>query len=410
VSVSSTGAEGNGWYGLGFPQLSGDGRYVAFVSAASNLIPGDTNGVGDAFVHDRQTGVTERVSISSTGEQGDSDSYWPGISADGRYVVFTSDASTLVPGDTNGQYDVFVHDRLTGATERVSVTSTGEESSDRGWWSSISGDGRYVIFSWTPWDSQTFVGPIFRRDRLAGVTERVDLGATGQPADGGCEFPSIGADGTHLAFAADADNLVANDTNQCWDVFLRDLSGEFPDVPSDYWAFNEIMACRASGIVSGYWDGTYRPADPVTRDQMAVYIARAVAAGDANVPTGPATATFPDVPTGHWAFKYVQYCYDQAVVQGYWDGYHPDEYVSRAQMAVYVSRALVAPSGDGGLPDPPPTPTFPDVPSSYWAYKWIEYCHAHGVVQGYWDGYHPEETVNRAQMAVYVQRAFDLPL
>jgi hypothetical protein len=97
-------------------------------------------------------------------------------------------------------------------------------------------------------------------------------------------------------------------------------------------------------------------------------------------------------------------------VQGYWDGYHPSEIVTRAQMAAFVARALVAPSGDAAIPEPEPPLTFPDVPATYWAYKWIEYCHAQGVVQGYWDGYRPEETVNRAQMAVYVQRAFDLPM
>jgi PKD repeat protein len=184
----------------------------------------------------------------------------------------------------------------------------------------------------------------------------------------------------------------------------------FPDVPVDYWAMDEILACVDAGVVQGYPDGTYRPNQAVTRDQMAVYISRALAGGDANVPTGPATATFPDVPTDHWAFKYVQYCYDQAVVEGYWDGYHPSEVVTRAQMAVYIARSMVAPSGDAAIPEPPGPPTFPDVPDTYWAYKWIEYCHAQGIVQGYWDGYHPEEVVNRAQMAVYVQRAFALPM
>jgi hypothetical protein len=184
----------------------------------------------------------------------------------------------------------------------------------------------------------------------------------------------------------------------------------FADIPTDFWAFSAVNACLDAGIVRGYPDGLYHPEYSVTRDQMAVYIARALAGGDAEVPAGPETATFPDVPTDHWAFKYVEYCHDQAVVQGYWDGYHPDEVVNRAQMAVFIARALVAPSGDAAIPDPEPPPTFPDVPATHWAYKWIEYCHAQGVVEGYWDGYRPEETVNRAQMAVYVQRAFQLPM
>ena len=109
------------------PSISADGRFVAFESLASNLVPGDTNGVGDVFVHDRQTGTTERVSVSSAGTQGNGDSAVPSISADGRFVAFVSVASNLVPGDTNGRLDVFVHDRQTGTTERVSVSSAGTQ-------------------------------------------------------------------------------------------------------------------------------------------------------------------------------------------------------------------------------------------------------------------------------------------
>jgi hypothetical protein len=192
-------------------------------------------------------------------------------------------------------------------------------------------------------------------------------------------------------------------------TFYVDRENTFPDVPPDFWAWRYVEAAKLAGIVQGYWDG-YRPAELVNRAQMAVYIARGIAGGDALVPTAPATATFPDVPVDHWAFKYVEYCYEEAVVQGYWDGYHPVEIVNRAQMAVYVARALVAPSGDSAVPDPAPPATFPDVPATHWAYKWIEYCHDQEVVQGYWDGYHPDEAVNRAQMAVYVQRAFQLPM
>jgi archaellum component FlaF (FlaF/FlaG flagellin family) len=106
VSVASDGTQGNGHSGS--PSISADGRYVAFSSSASNLVPGDTNGRGDVFVHDRLTGQTTRVSVASDGTQGNGDSWWPSISADGRYVAFASEASNLVPGDTNGTWDVFV--------------------------------------------------------------------------------------------------------------------------------------------------------------------------------------------------------------------------------------------------------------------------------------------------------------
>ncbi len=134
----------------------------------------------------------------------------------------------------------------------------------------------------------------------------------------------------------------------------------------------------------------YHPDEVVNRAQMAVYMARAIAGDDGCVPDGPDTPTFSDVNPGHWAYKYIEYCVAQGIVNGYWDGYHPDESVNRAQMAVC-------------------TPTFPDVPGDHWAYKYIEYCVAHDIVQGYPDGYyHPENVVTRAQMAVFVQRAFNL--
>jgi hypothetical protein len=145
---------------------------------------------------------------------------------------------------------------------------------------------------------------------------------------------------------------------------------------------------------------------------MAAYISRAVAGGDDSVPEFSETPTFPDVGTTHWALKYIEYAADQGVVAGYDDGsYQPGAEVMRDQMAVYVARAMVAPSGEAGLADyvPADPRNFSDVPSDFWAYKHIEYCVEHGVVQGYDDGlYHPDWTVTRDQMAVYVCRAFDL--
>jgi len=94
-------------------------------------------------------------------------------------------------------------------------------------------------------------------------------------------------------------------------------------------------------VVGGYSDGTYRPTLTVTRDQMAVFVARAMAGGDSSVPTGPSIATFPDVPTDFWAFKYVEYIESEGVTGGYPDGtYRPTVAVTRDQMAVYVSRAF----------------------------------------------------------------------
>ena len=188
----------------------------------------------------------------------------------------------------------------------------------------------------------------------------------------------------------------------------------FTDMGLDNWAADAVFACADAGIVAGYDDGLYHPEWPVTRDQMAVYISRALAGGDSNVPEFTDTPTFPDVPEDNWALDYIEYAVDQGVVTGYDDGnYHPEYEVTRDQMAVYVARALVAPTGEAALADYVPSDprNFPDVPDTSWAYKHIEYCVENGVVQGYLDGYyHPEITVTRDQMAVYVARAFGLPM
>ena len=116
ISVASNGAQGNN--NSSFPSISADGRYIAFVSSANNLVVGDTNGLVDVFLHDMWTGITTRVSVNSNGIQGDSHSEYLDLSSDGRYVAFTSGASNLVSDDTNGVSDVFVHDVQTGITNR----------------------------------------------------------------------------------------------------------------------------------------------------------------------------------------------------------------------------------------------------------------------------------------------------
>src|SRR5439155_23930792 len=126
--AASDGTEGNA--ASAGATLSADGRFVAFHSAATNLVAGDTNATNDVFVHDRQTGITERVSVASDGTQGNKASSYPALSADGRFVAFDSDATNLVAGDTNGTTDVFVHDRQTGTAQRVSVGSGGRTEGD----------------------------------------------------------------------------------------------------------------------------------------------------------------------------------------------------------------------------------------------------------------------------------------
>ncbi len=207
-------------------KLSADGRYAVFSSAASNLVPGDTNSARDLFVRDRVAGTTTRVSVATGGGQGNGDSYYPSISADGRYVAFESRAATFVPGDTNNTNDVFVHDRQTGETKRVSVASDGTQANDWSFSPAISANGRYVAFG--SFASNLAPGETHGRtnvlvhDRQTGATTAVSVSPTGGASDGESGSASISADGRYVAFTSDATNLVAGDTNNRFDAFVRD--------------------------------------------------------------------------------------------------------------------------------------------------------------------------------------------
>ena len=224
VSVASDGTQGNA--SSYTPALSADGRFVGFNSDADNLVPGDTNASTDVFVHDRMTGTTERVTVASNGTQGNSDSFTPALSADGRFVTFESDADNLVPGDTNGSTDVFVHDRQTGKTERVSVTSNGTQGNSDSFTRALSADGRFVAFesdahNLVPGDTNGSTD-VFVHDRLTGTTKRVSVTSDGTQGNGGSDFPVLSADGRFVAFESDAHNLVPGDTNGFTDVFVHD--------------------------------------------------------------------------------------------------------------------------------------------------------------------------------------------
>lgn len=248
VSISSGGVAGNGQSTR--PTLSSDGRYVQFKSGANNLVTGDTNNADDVFVHDRLTGTTIRVSVNTAGDQ----TVGPGpnslrasVSHDGRYVAFVSRADDLVANDTNLSKDIFVRDRQNGTTIRVSVDVNGVEGNGRSDRPSISGDGRFISFysdadNLIPDDEPGFdanlcpdcpgVRDIFVYDRDPdenGVldegnhtVERVSISTTGDPANGLSSEPWISSDGRFVTFRSNADNLVANDTNLVVDIFVRD--------------------------------------------------------------------------------------------------------------------------------------------------------------------------------------------
>jgi uncharacterized repeat protein (TIGR01451 family) len=225
VSVSSSGRQGEGFSSA--PAISDDGRFVAFDSDATNLVQGDQNNTTDVFRHDRDTGETILISVDSAGQQGDSSSHAPAISADGRFVVFHANSS-LAPEDTNEQTDVYVRDVQAGITALVSIGFDGSAGNNTSFIQDINGDGRFVAFvsdstNLIPNDVQDFEANVYVRDLVAGTTELVSIGSDGTRANVGFfDRPSISADGRYVAFST-GDSLVPEDTRQfSLDIYLRD--------------------------------------------------------------------------------------------------------------------------------------------------------------------------------------------
>ena len=223
VSVGPNGAQANGFNHA--PSLSRDGRFVAFSSSADNLVPDDSNGTSDIFVHDRKTKKTTRVSVGPNGRQASgAGSFTSVISADGRFVAFWTHAANLVPSDTNRQPDVFVHDRKTKKTTRVSVGPNGRQANSSSFDMVISADGRFVAFAsgatnLVSGDTNGFED-VFVHDRATRKTTRVSIGPDGTQADGHSGHPSISADGRFVAFHSSG-ALVPDDTNGVTDVYVR---------------------------------------------------------------------------------------------------------------------------------------------------------------------------------------------
>ena len=224
VSVNSSGTQGDSISQRA--ATSADGRFVAFMSEASNLVPGDTNGVADIFVRDRWTGTTRRVSVGARRAEANDVSDSPTISASGRFVAFWSLATNLVPDDTNHDGDAFVHDRWTGTTRRVSVGLHGTQANEYAYLPMISANGRFVAFesfatNLVPRDTNQ-ESDVFLRDRSTGTTQLVSVSFDGRQANAESRVGSISPNGRYVVFTSTASNLVAGDTNGTADVFLRD--------------------------------------------------------------------------------------------------------------------------------------------------------------------------------------------
>jgi Tol biopolymer transport system component len=209
-----------------WPAISAHGRFVAFTSSASNLVPRDTNNDRDVFVRDRMAQVTRRVSVGPGGQQTNGESFEAAISADGRFVAFESYASNLVAGDTNNTWDVFVRDRKAQLTRRVSVGPGGQQANNGRSYTAISAHGRFVTFVSFATNLVTGdtngIDDVFVRDRKAHVTRRVSVGPGGHQANNYSCCAAVSADGRFVTFVSSASNLVAGDTNGTQDVFVRD--------------------------------------------------------------------------------------------------------------------------------------------------------------------------------------------
>ncbi|MCA9397632.1 LPXTG cell wall anchor domain-containing protein, partial [candidate division WWE3 bacterium] len=236
LSLDSADGESDG-HSL-YPAISGDGQFVAFNSVATDLVADDTNGVGDVFLRNLNTDTTTRISVHTDGSEATGRSEHPSIDEIGRYIAYESEASDLVDGDTNGYRDVFVRDTHLNVTQRVSVSSTGAEGNN------ISGDtvdkpngrlsanGQYVAFksrasNLVDGDTNGIVD-VFVYDRQTGQTARVSTDSLGSEANDASYYPSISDDGRYIGFWSYATNLVNGDTNGVGDVFVYDRDSLTP--------------------------------------------------------------------------------------------------------------------------------------------------------------------------------------
>ena len=231
LDVSSYGRQSSRGSQSASPAISADGRYVAFLSNATNLVSGDTNRVTDIFVRDRKRGRTVRVSVGPRGRQARdlrsrNGSTFPSISADGRFVAFVSSATNLVSKDTNRQPDVFVRDRGRGRTMRVSLSSSGGQAKRESGVPVISPDGRFVAFSsysaLVPGETAG-VEQLFVRDLQTGTVSLASSSSDGAAGDDSSTAAGFSAGARYLAFSSWARNLVPDDTNGALDVFVRDF-------------------------------------------------------------------------------------------------------------------------------------------------------------------------------------------
>jgi Tol biopolymer transport system component len=312
------------------PSISGDGRFVAFTSKASNLVAGDTNGVVDVFVRDLEKNTTARVSVNDDGIQADMDSASPSISANGRYVAFSSLATNLVTDDTNGDEissegeDVFVHDLALHVTRRVSVSSSGAQADGLSRHPSLSADGLFVAFESYATnlveDDDNGVTDVFVRGLESESTQRVSVSDGEVEANSDSLQPSISSDGGFVAFYSGDVNLASGEPDSAGGVFVRDLGSEstrkvsvsydgtavsfpalYPSISGD--GRFVVFGSRAENLTTG---DTNEQVDFFVRDRSDVSSTQRLIASEADEGTsegcissdGSAVALVTNAPTG----------------------------------------------------------------------------------------------------------------
>jgi len=280
VSVDSSGNPADN--SSSSPSISSDGRYVAFDSIASNLVPGVSGQYSDVFVHDRNTGETTIVSVDSSGNPGSFHSNHPSISSDGRYVAFYSSATNLVSGHSGAYSDIFVHDRNTGETTIVSVDSLGTSGNGHSFNPSISSDGRYVAFQ--SYAASLVLGhsgglsDIFVHDRNTGETTIVSVDSSGTQGNGHSYRPSISGDGMYIAFESEASNLVSVDSGGFSDIFVHDrntgettiVSVDSSGTQANYHGYNASIS--SDGRYVAFYSGAYNLVPGDSGDYIDIFV------------------------------------------------------------------------------------------------------------------------------------------
>ncbi|MEO0492276.1 MAG: S-layer homology domain-containing protein [Actinomycetota bacterium] len=410
------------------PDISGDGRYVAYESEATNLVGNDTNDKWDIFVYDRDGNTTERISLSAELQNADDNSFLPKISNDGRYIAFESFAENLIFGDTNGVADVYLYDRQLVQTTRVSVPfGVGDDSNDRSLGVALSDDGTQIAFqSWAsnlvPGDTNDVLDVFYFEVGDTAPTRMSQNDGTG--GNGPSALPAMAGDGSIVVFESLASNLGdAADTDGFWDAFIYDttsgdlaaaspigelaaedvftispfLESEFDDVPEGTWYTRGVGFLKANGITTGTSATTFSPGTALTRGQMVTFLFRL-----AGSQWTDQDENFDDVWGGTYFYEPVKWAYANDITNGTSaTTFSPDGIVNRAQMAVFLWRLA-------GEPEVVTPHGFTDVPEGSFYDAAVRWLKDSGITTGTSETtYSPGAAVTRAQLAAFAFRLVD---